>query len=421
MLKKYVVANNLNLMDKYYKNDGFKIKIRNFERTYCKCGEVYGSKITKCNCGNHNFVDLGEFRSYRSFNQSGFKRFEISPSPDPFEVYRVYLNVALISDKEISLVEDSELYLKLSKESAEIKTVHGYYGSYDIWDGIKSIKKDYLYYYLYKNVFESLPENKQSVKNFVYLVNGINKYPKLFTKDTVKRFPTFCLKLISDNSYFKVMESHKTFEEIMDYYGIDKRFYNYVDEIFSMPRYYYRSSNKGNKLFSNFYKLSDEYKDIIFTAFEQNTISSSNIETMSERILNIESLSPANEVEMVYKVAGSYKKETALVNKNDFILLPNFLKENLLIYGENTIDSYIERIKFLKDNKYEINEENMKTKKFRTILNYNELAEKHNYPEEKVDCFLDLIDVNPLKALAYIRDRRKLTKAQAEALLKEML
>jgi len=51
---------------------------------------------------------------------------------------------------------------------------------------------------------------------------------------------------------------------------------------------------------------------------------------MSERILNIESLSPANEVEMVYKVAGSYKKETALVDKNDFILLPNFLKENLL-------------------------------------------------------------------------------------------
>lgn len=142
---------------------------------------------------------------------------------------------------------------------------------------------------------------------------------------------------------------------------------------------------------------------------------------MSERILNIESLSPANEVEMVYKVAGSYKKETALVDKNVFILLPNFLKENLLIYGENTIDSYIERIKFLKDNKYEINEENMKTKKFRTLLNYNELAEKHNYPEEKVDCFLDLIDVNPLKALAYIRDRRKLTKAQAEALLKEML
>ena len=38
------------------------------------------------------------------------------------------------------------------------------------------------------------------------------------------------------------------------------------------------------------------------------------------------------------------------------------LKENLLIYGEKTIDSYIERIKFLKDNKYEINEENMKTR-----------------------------------------------------------
>ena len=210
MLKKYVVANNLNLWI-ILQNDGFKIKIRNFERTYCKCGEVYGSKITKCNCGNHNFVDLGEFRSYRSFNQSGFKRFEISPSPDPFEVYRVYLNVALISDKEISLVEDSELYLKLSKESAEIKTVHGYYGSYDIWDGIKSIQKDYLYYYLYKNVFESLPENEQSVKNFVYLVKGINKYPKLFTKDTVKRFPKLCLKLISDNSYLKAMESCRNF------------------------------------------------------------------------------------------------------------------------------------------------------------------------------------------------------------------
>ena len=77
MIKLYYKIDNWDLLEKYSDANLIYIKLDKIERTFCKCGEVYTSRVTKCkSCGNYNMLDLGERRRYR---MSGNKSIQTCP------------------------------------------------------------------------------------------------------------------------------------------------------------------------------------------------------------------------------------------------------------------------------------------------------------------------------------------------------
>jgi len=407
MIRLYYKIDNWDLLEKYSDANLIYIKLDNIERTFCKCGEVYTSRVTKCkSCGNYNMLDLGEHRRYR---MSGDKKYtnlsrnEKTLEPDVWRVEIKTIYVRSIDEKIIQFYEVIDGVIELGNNYAK--------DTYRIASDklLAEIKKEYRYYKKYKDLFESLPKDLQVIRNLTTLINAKNEYPAFATDTNIKLYPKFFFYIIRNHQ--KILAETQDINIILDKFGIPEEFRPYIERFFDNYYYYYFSS--VNNKFPNYAKLKEEYKKIIFTAFEQMILRETSIENISRQIFELQDVTELKDISFGYRCSTT-------VSRDDIKYLSGFLKENLLIYGEEAVGEYLKRVDFLKKNKYEINENNLKTKNFKLLFNYKNLSEKHGFPKEKIDAFADLIDIAPLKAVNLLRTRRKLTKAQLEEIYKSV-
>jgi hypothetical protein len=405
MIRLYYKIDNWDLLEKYSDANLIYIKLDKIERTFCKCGEVYTSRVTKCkSCGNYNMLDLGERRRYRMSGDKEYtnlSRKEKTLEPDVWRVEEKTIYVHSIDEKVIQFCEATGGVIELGNNYAK--------GGFRIASDelLAEIKTEYRYYKKYKDSFESLPKDLQVIHNLTALINAKNEYPEFATDTNIKLYPKFFFYIIKNHQ--KILAETQDINIILDKFGIPEEFRPYIERFFDDYSYYYFYS--VNNKFPNYTKLKKEYKKIIFTAFEQMILRATNIETISRQISDLQDVTEPKDISFGYRCS-------ATVSRDDIKYLAGFLKENLLMYGEETVREYLKRVDFLKKNKYEINENNLKTKNFKFFFNYKNLSEKHRFPKEKIDAFADLIDIAPLKAVNLLRTRRKLTKAQLEEIYK---
>ena len=108
--------------------------------------------------------------------------------------------------------------------------------------------------------------------------------------------------------------------------------------------------------------------------------------------------------------------------RKDYLeFFPIYLKENIANRKTTIFLGFIEQIKTMVDHKIPIVANNFKIKTYNFLINQSCLAETYRLPQEKVDLFLDMFEVNPIKAMELIANRRKLTKKEQKDFLDIML
>ena len=70
--------------------------------------------------------------------------------------------------------------------------------------------------------------------------------------------------------------------------------------------------------------------------------------------------------------------------------------------------------------KIPITKENLKLKNMNYFLNKERLSSTYRIPEDKAECFVDLFEKDPLKAIELLENRRKMTKKQLDSFINEM-
>lgn len=97
-----------------------------------------------------------------------------------------------------------------------------------------------------------------------------------------------------------------------------------------------------------------------------------------------------------------------------------FIKENVTNLNENFYNSFIDRIDEMKSLKIPIKPENFKIKSYNFYKNQKSLADIYRLPKDKVSMFIDMFEVNPLKSMNFIANRRKLTKKEIDKFIDDI-
>ena len=97
-----------------------------------------------------------------------------------------------------------------------------------------------------------------------------------------------------------------------------------------------------------------------------------------------------------------------------------YLKENLIVKKELIIEEFIEQIYNMITYNIPIKEENFKLKNYNFYLNLANMSDIYKLPKERVNLFLDMFEQNPLEAIAFIKNRRKVSQKEIENFLEKI-
>ena len=220
--------------------------------------------------------------------------------------------------------------------------------------------------------------------------------------------------MITSPKVSHMLEETQDLDQLLDKLNLPKEFFPYIDRVITeLSRIY---EHLCPQTFEDYMNLKDEYKKILFREFEQRVLTTYELKVLSTRIYNLQGLTTGDYIE--YGRLGESKK--VLISKKDLELLPEFLKENLILYGKNTIDNFLERINILRQLKKPIDKNTLNTRNFKTLCIMKNLTEDQGFSKEKIEAFIDWLEVSPLKAASLLKNRRKMTKKQMEEFLKEV-
>lgn len=211
--------------------------------------------------------------------------------------------------------------------------------------------------------------------------------------------------------------------------------------------YYYHRLDLSLNMFSKIFikhnydkELKTGFEDIVFNYVKNGMILFNEGVRIVEQLRTVLNLRPKNsnpfygfrEDWIHYKPSKcsswEEKKYEGHISFKDFItddlvydFFKIYLKENISNKKTNLVEGFIEQIKTMQDYKIPIKEENFKVKNFNFLVNHEKLKDVYRLPQEKVDMFLDMFEVNPLEAMALVSNRRKMTKKELEAFLEVMI
>lgn len=468
---------NWEVLDDFYGYElkGLNLKPNSFERGFCRCGESSTSYLDKCSCGNFSFRKIIN----ESENCYGNK---VESFYDK-EVFDTRYSYKVDSDKdgqyfqiirrEISFKEESAGELKMSiKESNVIK----FYENKMILDEftynesrvdysevtrgplnslIKAINKksetdydefneqgeDILEYFTnncqflvdaYSDFIKYVPD-ECNISRYTWKISVKNT--NLLYKTVMAAFTKFCFsELLSDPLIYR-------YPNILRYFIED--FTNFHLGDFN-DNYFYRNSMEEWTSLENLFKQANGYYEIIeFVAKEEKTLATlfstrwynhldiycredCNLKLFLERVEDDEVglgdivFHYVRNGMIPYYEGNRILSHTKRFNDDKIELFKIYLKENISNVKKDLVASFELQLETMDKYHIEKTAENFKVKTYNFLINQACLAETYRLPQDKVDMFLDMFEVNPLEAMTLISNRRKMTKKELDAFLEVM-
>lgn len=451
-LKKYIKINGWDALDSFYgkKVNGVHLVIETFDRVFCRCGETHASEggiVHKCpKCGNTDFIEYETNSYYWGQITDKYKyvaddslcplRYNINATKLEGEVgvNREAINFNISEHSFVQFDEDNI-------QTFDIPSTRTYYHreTYSTRDISKDLIKAWPHFPKYEKMLDA--ENLGlTIDNLQTVCKKVKEYGNCLNDPLYIQYPylgkTVLNKVLEDErrSTSAKLKKGENFSYYLNAYDIDKEFLSVYD--------YYQKKNKDSSyrnIFQNVGRWNDSYplykkiqmhkKDNtrgykIVEKFILNGMV--DLDDSCQLIKNIDELFKDNPTfdEYSYEfrrsgLAASFKTD---FDEETLSLIDFYIKENITLKNSNTIVfDFLKDVKTLRELKIKVCEENLKVKNMNYYLNKFRLAETYKLPPDKIECFIDWFEKNPLKAVQLIENRRKVTKKQLDVFLKEMM
>lgn len=370
MLKRCVgiTKESIDVLKEYYKKDFDFIALdyQKFQRSFClKCGAVNNGLIKICDCKSKNHKT---FKNYSNHNKE-YDNIYYSESKD--KSFIIYNKKLLIEENELSLMEFKTKNEVIVDWQEKDHLIANYINS----ESEKLLKN----FYLYKDVKEIHDYIKLSYSEIFEL---LFHQKDLIYEDLFWKYPTVTYSLIHAITIPKLEKKIK-YDELLDNFKLNKKDIYLYENILDFRLSYNETINSLNE-----FERLDGYSKELWETFKNKL---------------------RNEKFYLYKIVNIFES----IKKIDDKYL-NYLKDYLFDRNNFDINDFVKDIKFLIDNKYEINRENLKIKNLNILKNKHYLIEKYNYPENKINIFAENFADNPIKYIELLKDKRNITKKQLD-------
>lgn len=472
---------NWDILDTMFEHEvkGLNIKLNGFERCFCRCGETFTSWNNMCShCDNYSFETLKN----ENLNCFNVEKINFDEEDSLLEMYTYGLETDsngehfFINKRNLMFKEDSSGNVKFEiKEENVIK----------IYENAIMINKMLLNEaskvpefarFRALNLVEIL-ESKQKYdileffeKNCQHLIEAHEEYFKFIrddvTKDIYTRVETLnynvlyktiiscCFQysyknLLTDIELYKYPNILRgLIDDFISFMFENRYVFNYCQNIiikepsnleelygfkfdYNIAEFFAKENNSlGFTLFEpNWYMLKDKnYRTDDFTIRNYNAILEQ-IETHpkysswteTKKLAKLVNHYVCNGMIMFYEAHNLLMNVLISANDSDSEYLSIYLKENVAINNKDIFNNFTKQIDIMRGNKIPLIQDNFKIKNFNFLLNQISLASTYRLPQEKVDMFLEMFEVNPLEALTLISNRRKMTKKELDKFLETML
>lgn len=430
-IKKYLRIKGWDVLDSFFEKEvkGIHMTLeKSFGRAFCRCGETIASdgSIHKCpKCGNIEFEEYGSHYYCSDVVTPAIRHSkDESMCPTSYKIYEHRIFGDVDAKREvITFTEDNFLlYEFLEREIIETKAAPLRYSVNPTGDNLEEYIKAWPHF----SKIEKFLKSRYSL-SVSYLKDALeifNTFEKTVEDDLYIQYPDLGLCIISHlhekRAKFSFRDNLplKSYLKLLD---VDDEFLNVYNEM-SQSSGHWRTEG----IFEKFYKSGSSWRDegvYIYKELQsQKDINSIGYELIVPYIKN-GVLSLKLGLNLIKKVNG------VNFEKNDFLfgeetmedLFRTYLKENIIIKGTSTIvDNFFTDIDTLQEMKIPITKENLKLKNMNYFLNKERLSSTYRIPEDKAECFVDLFEKDPLKAIELLENRRKMTKKQLDSFINEM-
>ncbi len=459
-LKKYTKIKGWDNLDKFYDKSvqGVHMMVENFDRVFCRCGETHASEggiVHKCPaCGNTDFIEYGDSNYYTTLPEKVKYIEDSTYAPFTYIINKGRLTPNCATRDSVDFSYDVKPKYKFTKDEIEDLEVpssttprYSYYRDPDVPDEL--IQK-WAYYNDYATIVtEIFGGDCINISTLTAAIKISKTFEVAMKDDLYAQYPSLgkavIKRLVGEKTSVKPGLGLKAY---MDIYGLEKEFYSVYDYcerkndsgysgIFSESRSYRYSSYSSPRVpaYKELQELNKN-KDIGFSILKtyilNGILSIHEGLPLCKNITDMYSDNPKLDWlswNSPYKSSGSSRYSTSPAAK-DFRrsfpkeimdLFPFYVKENISVKKDSNIcQCFVEDIDTLREMKIAITEENLKVKTMNYYLNRNRLAATYKLPEDKMQVFIDWFEKNPLKAVALIENRRKLTKKQLDSFIELM-
>lgn len=441
-IKKFVKLDGWDVLNDFYDKEvkGIHITIENFDRVFCKCGETHASEggiVHKCpKCGNTDFIE---------YNSDGYYYYPVPEKtkyidddtlcPFVYKINRVRL-YGEITDNRETISFKQEITPEIEFTETEVKIV-GSTGRRRYGDSvpIDLIKK----WPHFKDFEEILTEEglEATSENLRKVCKKRKNYEEAISDSLYIQYPnlgkTVLNKILElEESKGHTIAHNKPFEYYLRYLNIDMSLLGIYD--------YYERKNKTSyyNIFSSYGYFSDSKS--YYEKLQDYKKSKCIGYTIVERYIKNGMLDLSIALNLIKNLNEIYSKKPDFRNApyefryrrnpemfrkkfsdEDLDLLPVYIHENISLKSADRLPyDFIEDVITLRELKIPVTAENLKVKNLNYYLNKNRLAEVYKLPADKVECFIDWFEKNPLKAIQLVENRRKLTKKQLDAFIDEI-
>ena len=425
------------VLDEFYGKTirGYYSELYGYTRSFCRCGDTDNQRRDKCEvCNNFDFSNVSE-NFYR--NHSYYDRV--------IDTKYVHKNELTISGDYVLKVYEKKLchdtdsarkYLEFKIETEEIAAfykdkVENTTNRTYFYDYLNKNINDYKYWDRYEKYLKIFNDNEERNTRNLYNILDFQKNPKFMDDTKIFQFPNLA-KLLIVNKHNEV-ENVSLTENAKKILNIDEEFLSMIDYALKNNTIYtyYLTSGKMKDFFNNLKKNYTGFEKLIKHYMINQVLSPSDALSTYEKIVGLyEGQSEKDLISVFgygwefYKPTGRYLStdEKKRINLWEFFdkkyvkYFEIYFKENIHRIENKSllVNEFISTIKNMIDLKIPIKEENFKLKTYNFFLNKHKFSEHYKLPNDKVDLFLDLFDINPMEALELVKNRRKLSKKELD-------
>lgn len=469
---------NWDVLDDFYGYElkGLNLKPNTFERGFCRCGETNAAYSDKCSCGNFSFKKIVNedetcygnkvetFRDKEIFDTRYSYKIDSDKDGQYFELIKrdIFFKEEASGSLKMNIKETN--ILKFYENKIILNDITYSESNIDYNDVIRGPLHNLIRAINKKNEYEYDEFNEQGEDILEYFTNNCQFLVDAYS-DFLKYVPDKCkaskytwrISIWNTNILYKTVMAAFTkfcFSELLS----DPLIYRYpnilryfVEDFTNLQlgdftyNYFYRDEMKSWTSLENLFKQAEGYYEIVeFVAKEEKTLSTlfntrwhAYLEIYSREDCNLKSfLKKVDDDEIglsdmvfhyvrngmiLYYEGNKILSQAKSLRDYEIELFKIYLKENISNVKKDLVTNFKNQLELM--DKYHIpkTEDNFKVKTFNFLINQACLAETYRLPQDKVDMFLDMFEINPLEAMTLISNRRKMTKKELDAFLEIML
>lgn len=450
-LKKYTIIKGWDNLETFFNKEikGVHAVVENFDRVFCRCGETHSSEggiSHKCpKCGNTDFIEYNGSSDYYQYPVPEKFKYIGDDSLCPLQYTINQVKLSGKSDSNRSTLEfeiETNPKVIFKEDNLEIfdcstSRRYGYY-SRNYVNEVETLIKAWPHF---KDFEEILKEEKKEVtlENLKFICDRQAQFKVTLADDLYIQYPNL------GKAVLEQVMNLKTTIKVNQPFSFYLKFFNIDFDLLSVYDYYERkNASSYNSIFKSNYNFGYKVAYEGLQEFKKNKCKGYQIVekyimnglldldcayALIIRLNDIFSTNPKFEyANYDFKYRDGYRRHGETYDfKSDFddetlALLPVYIKENLSLVSQpqELPLNFIRDVETLRQLKIVVNEDNLKVKNMNYYLNKYRLAETYKLPEDKIECFIDWFEKNPLKAIQLVENRRKMTKKQLDLFIDEI-